>query len=79
MRWGNDNEMIVQKAEELVDIVNNIITNPHKDINYIDGANHSYDGKEEELAKQIVEFIKSIWPLGPSLKKIEKEYIILWV
>ena len=60
MRWGNDNEMIVQKAEELVDIVNKIITNPHKDINYIDGANHSYDGKEEELAKQIVEFVKSI-------------------
>lgn len=58
MRWGNVNEMIVQKAEELADIVNNIITNPHKDINYIDGANHSYEGKEEELAKQIIEFIK---------------------
>ena len=58
MRWGNVNEMIVQKAEELADIVNNIITNPYKDINYIDGANHSYEGKEEELAKQIIEFIK---------------------
>lgn len=57
MRWGNDNEMVIQKPEELVDIVNNIITNPNKDINYIDGANHSYDGKEEELAKQIMKFI----------------------
>ena len=58
MRWGNDNEMIIQRAEELVDIVNDIITNPHKDINFIDGANHSYTGKEEELGKQIVEFIR---------------------
>ncbi len=57
MRWGNDNEMVIQKPEELVDIVNNIITNPNKDINYIDDANHSYDGKEEELAKQIMKFI----------------------
>ena len=58
MRWGNDNEMIVQKAEELVDLVNNIVTNPNKDIDYIDGANHSYMDKEEELAKQIIEFIQ---------------------
>lgn len=58
MRWGNDNEMIVQKAEELVDLVNNIIRNPNKDIDYIDGANHSYMDKEEELAKQIIEFVK---------------------
>ena len=57
MRWGNVNEMIVQMPEELVDIVNNIIKNPNKDIYYMDGANHSYEGKEEELAKQIIAFI----------------------
>lgn len=60
MRWGNDNEMIVQKAEELVVMVDNIIENSKKDINYIDGADHSYKGKEEILAKQILEFIKNI-------------------
>ena len=60
MRCGNVNEMIVQMPEELVDIMNKTITNPHKDIYYIDGANHSYEGKEEELAKQIVEFIKKV-------------------
>ena len=60
MRWGNDNEMILQKAEELVTIVNNIITNPNKDIDYVDGANHGYHEKEEELAKDIVNFIKRI-------------------
>ena len=59
MRWGNENEMIIQKADELVKIVNNIITNPNKDINYIEGADHGYTGKEEELSKQIIKFIKN--------------------
>lgn len=58
MRWGNDKEMILQKAEELVTIVSNTITNKEKDIDYIDGANHSYDGKEEIIADQIIKFIK---------------------
>ena len=58
MRWGNDNEMILQKADELVSMVSNLIQNQNKDINYIDGANHSYNEKEETLAKEIIEFIK---------------------
>ena len=57
MRWGNDNEMIIQQADELSTMVNNIITNENKNIEYIDGANHSYKGKEKELAEQIVEFV----------------------
>lgn len=57
MRWGNVNEMIVQMPEELVDLMNKCITNPNKDIYYMDGANHSYERKEEELAKQIIAFI----------------------
>ena len=44
--------------EENDDMLNNIIRNPNKDIDYIDGANHSYMDKEEELAKQIIEFVK---------------------
>lgn len=58
MRWGNNNEMILQKAEELVTIVNNHISNQNKDINFIEGANHNYTGKEEILAEQIITFIK---------------------
>lgn len=58
MRWGNDNEMILQGAEELTSMLNNIIQNPKKDINFIDGANHGYENKEKELAKQIMEFIQ---------------------
>lgn len=58
MRWGNVKEMILQQAGELVDMVTKAISNSSKDIDYIEGANHSYQGKEQELAKQIVEFIK---------------------
>lgn len=59
MRWGNNNEMIVQDASELVTIVSSIISNNHKDIDYIDGADHGYSGMEKIIAKQIVEFIKN--------------------
>ena len=58
MRWGNDNEMILQKAEELVSIVSNIINNPNKNIDYVDGANHGYHEKEESVAKDIINFIE---------------------
>lgn len=57
MRWGNENEMIIQKAEELVLLVNNLITNDKKDIDYIEGSNHSYNGKEQIVANQMIRFI----------------------
>lgn len=57
MRWGNVNEMILQNAEDLVNMLNEIIKNPNKDINYIDGADHGYKDRREELAKQIINFI----------------------
>lgn len=58
MRWGNDNEMILQDVDELVTLVNNSISNQNKNIHYIDGANHNYIGKEELLAEQMVKFIR---------------------
>lgn len=60
MRWGNQNEMIIQSADELVVLVSNAINNENKDIDYIDGADHGYTDKEDILANQIVDFIKKI-------------------
>lgn len=60
MRWGNRNEMIEQPAYELVNLLNEKIYNNNKDINYIDGADHGYTGKEEVLADQITNFLKKI-------------------
>lgn len=59
MRWGTDNEMILQPANVLTEMLNKIIVNENKDISYIEGANHGYEGKEEMLANQIIEFIKN--------------------
>ena len=58
MRWGNTNEMIEQPAEKLVKMMNEKIKNPNKDINYIDGADHGYYNRENELAEQIAEFLE---------------------
>lgn len=57
MRWGNVNEMIVQNAEDLVNMINIIIKNPNKDINFIAGADHGYKDRREELGKEIIKFI----------------------
>ena len=59
MRWGDTNEMIVQKASELVQLVSQNIKNEYKDIGYIENADHGYTGKEEVVAEQIINFIIS--------------------
>ena len=59
MRWGNNNEMILQNAKELVELINQKINNPKKDISYIDGADHGYHDREEILAEQILNFINN--------------------
>lgn len=58
MRWGNVYEMIEQEANDLSKMMNEKIKNPNKDISFIDGATHSYEGKEQVLANQISNFLK---------------------
>ena len=60
MRWGNDRELIIQKADELCKMVKEKIKNDKLDIGYIEGANHSYTGKEEILANEIQNFLREI-------------------
>lgn len=60
MRWGNDGELIIQKADELCEMLKEKIHNKNLNIGFIDGANHSYKGKEEELSKEIKEFIENV-------------------
>ncbi len=56
MRWGNNRELISQNADELIEMLNGKINNINKDIGYIDGADHSFHGYEDVLAKQVVDF-----------------------
>lgn len=58
MRWGNNKELIKQNASDLVNLIKSKIHNKKSDINYIDGANHSYSAKEEELAEEISDFLR---------------------
>ena len=60
MRWGNDKEMILQKANDLCENLKIKIKNKNCDIGFIEGANHNYFGKEKILAEQVKQFIKSI-------------------
>lgn len=60
MRWGNNNEMIEESADELINKLNQKVNNEFKNISYIDGADHGYSEKEEILAKEIVDFLCNI-------------------
>ena len=60
MRWGNINELIIEDAKIYSEKINKSITNKNKDINYIDGADHGYHGKEEQLANQIWVFLGTL-------------------
>ena len=60
MRWGNVKEMIKQEPSELVEILNKKIKNDVKDIDYIDGADHGYHGKEEILVDEIRKFLEKV-------------------
>lgn len=61
MRWGNKKELIIQDPKELCDYLKTKIRNDKLDIDYIDGANHSYTEMEEILASQIKNFIDKIY------------------
>lgn len=60
MRWGNIKELIKRDAQNQVEFIKKKIKNNIKDIEYIDGADHSYHGKEEILAEQIKLFLEDI-------------------
>ena len=57
MRWGNSNELITIPAKDLVEIIKKRMINRKIDIDFIDGANHSYKNKEKVLAEQIINWI----------------------
>ena len=52
MRWGED-EIIQKSAKEQVGFMRVKLRNPNHNLWYIEGANHSYKGKEDILAEEI--------------------------
>lgn len=57
MRYGTVYETIVQEAAEVVRIVKSKVSNDKLDVSFIEGADHSYHGKEEELASEYADFL----------------------
>lgn len=57
MRWGNVNEMVIQSFDELIPMLKLKIRNQKLDIGYIDGADHGYWPKVEQLAGEIIRFL----------------------
>lgn len=55
--YGNNEELILQDAKDVVNFMKEK-TNKNAVIEYIDGANHMYRGKEEELAYRICKFLE---------------------
>ncbi len=57
MRWGED-ELIQKSAKEQVGFMRVKLRNPDHNLWYVEGANHSYKGKEDVLADEIREYIE---------------------
>jgi len=55
MRYGTVYETITKKPEEIVELMKSKVD---ADVAYIDGADHSYHGKEKELIHQFIKFLE---------------------
>ena len=57
LRWG-ENDLVVQKIDELIELLKTKINNPKLDIGYIKNTDHGYTNKEEVLGEKIKKFLK---------------------
>ena len=57
LRWG-ENDLVVQKLDELIEFLKTKINNPKLDIGYIKNTDHGYTNKEEVLGEKIKKFLK---------------------
>lgn len=60
MRYGTVNETTTKSADETVKLIKGIVKNKKLDVGYINGADHSYHGKENELINEYIEFLRRI-------------------
>ena len=59
LRWG-ENDLVVQKIDELIELLKTKINNPKLDIGYIKNTDHGYTNKEEVLGEEIKKFLKTV-------------------
>jgi len=56
IRWGNVRELVAQSIDEVISLLKQKVENPNLNLGYIDGADHSFSGKEKEVITQILGF-----------------------
>ena len=56
LRWA-DNDLVIQNIEELIEELKTKLHNEKLDIGYIKDTDHGFTNKEEQLGKEIVDFI----------------------
>lgn len=59
LRWG-ENDLVVQKLDELIEFLKTKINNPKLDIGYIKNTDHGYTNKEKVLGEEIKKFLKTV-------------------
>ena len=57
MRYGTVNETITKAPGEIVELIKKVVLNEDLDVDYIEGADHSYHGKEYDLVNQYIKFL----------------------
>ena len=60
LRWGED-DLVIQKLDELIEELKVNIKNENLDIGYIKDTDHGYTDKEDQLGREIVEFILQLY------------------
>lgn len=58
LRWG-ENDLVIQDLNELATFLKSKLNNKNLNIGYIKDTDHGYTNKENELAQQIVDFVKN--------------------
>lgn len=59
LRWG-ENDLVVQKLDELIEFLKTKINNPKLNIGYIKNTDHGYTNKEKVLGEEIKKFLKTV-------------------
>lgn len=57
MMWGKERDLIMQKPEELEQIIRNNVEKTHLEIKFIEGTGHNYRHKEKETAIEMLNFL----------------------
>lgn len=57
MMWGKERDLIMQKPEQLEQIVKNNVENCRLEVKFIEGTGHNYRYKEKETAEEIINFL----------------------